>query len=212
MMKLSGGCAVAITVLLSSLGPALAEDNTKTSSQSAPPPVKGQVTKTALPAEVGLKDLGDAAKHLRKAALYMVGELTRQDLVVVGEPDVIGPIIMPAIPEPSGTLAMGDYLPPRRKWVNYWLVQMGTLGELMENETKEMAFPEGKMQTIAPLWIEIKTLVQDINFNYLKLVQLVERPTLSRDAIGILTMNIYDDTTKFEKPWKELVKTLRDKK
>lgn len=205
--------ALIVSVIVSSAIPVSADESQSTPatqpSTTQQQPVTGGVTKTVVPAQVGLKEMGDTAKHLHKATLGMVGELTRQDLVVVGEPDVIGPIVMPAIPIPSGMLAMGDYLPPRKKWVDFFNYQIGTLVNEMQKELTSMSFPPDQMQQVTPLWNEIIALVADMTDKTQKLIDISKGPNYDRKAMGILTMNIYDDTTNFERPWKELVKLMR---
>lgn len=64
--------------------------------------------------------------------------------MVVSEPDIIGPIVVPAVPTPSGMMPVGDYLPPRKKWLNFYMAEMGQLIPLMQGELASTAIPADK--------------------------------------------------------------------
>ncbi|MBC7999757.1 MAG: hypothetical protein IAF58_17520, partial [Leptolyngbya sp.] len=87
-----------------------------------------------------IHDIGVTVHHLEQMLKGLLYEAQRQDMVVVAEPDVIGPMIIPAIPGPSGMLSMG-YLPPRKKWVDYYMGEIEQLIPMLDHELNSMPRP-----------------------------------------------------------------------
>ncbi|HEY9868906.1 MAG TPA: hypothetical protein V6D08_07050 [Candidatus Obscuribacterales bacterium] len=159
----------------------------------------------------GIKAMGECAHKLKRAALDMIGELQRQDLVVVSEPDVIGPIIVPAVPNPSGMMPVGDYLPPRKKWLDFYMAQMSQLIPLMQSELADTAIPADKKDAIKGPWGQMQSLVQDMQSHYKALQPLTQGPSFDRDAIGKEVLAIYDDVEELDKLRKQVFHIIKEK-
>lgn len=100
-----------------SLYPSFAQANdTKT-------PIPAQASKSEIKLEdkeleVKLKNVSNAVYELQKTVEDIIGEISQQEDVNVGQGNLIGPMIIPAIPVPTGTIAMGPYLKPRKKFLD----------------------------------------------------------------------------------------------
>src|SRR5690606_10510041 len=64
----------------------------------------------------------------------------RQDTIVVAEPDVIGPVIIPAMPTTTGMLP-GGMMPPRKKWIDYFMNQVESLLPMVEKDIAAIELP-----------------------------------------------------------------------
>ncbi len=144
-----------------------------------------------------LKAIGDTSNHIRRTALDIIGEVERQDLVVVSEPDMFGPIVVPAIPMPDGIMAMGDFLPPRKKWLDIFISQLDQLLPVLHDEANTAA-------TDSKEWNDLKKLVDDAlhDLQVLKEVAGADKP--DRLAVGKQALGIYDDMAKIDKERKEI--------
>jgi hypothetical protein len=111
--------ASAIAILFSLANQTNAQTSTTTTA-----PLQGNVKGTMMPAETALKELEESYKHIKEAAQGTVYETMREPMVTVGGPNVIGSIVIPAIPAPTGSLSVGEVLPPRKKALNYYLYKV----------------------------------------------------------------------------------------
>lgn len=144
-----------------------------------------------------LKAIGDTSNHIRRTALDIIGEVERQDLVVVSEPDMFGPIVVPAIPAPDGIMAMGDYLPPRKKWLDIWISQLDQLLPVLHDEANSAA-------TDSKEWVDLKKLVDDAQHDLQVLKEVAGADKPDRLAVGKQALGIYDDMGKIDKERKEI--------
>lgn len=204
-----------LVVLLSMVGlaylPAIAQDRVA-ASQSTGNSLKGGVKTIQLETEAALKEMERVIKHIRFAAHSLINEAVRQEDVVVGEPDVIGPIVIPAIPAPTGTLSVGPNLPMRKRWVDLSMQSLGQLIPFLVADEKSLAMSPDIKNEDAPYWQEISTLTDDMLKHYQDLIPLTVGPDYNNTDIGKEVLVIYDDISKINKPWKELYKAIRKEK
>ena len=102
----------------------------------------GHIKAEATQSSVQLKELLGSLKQLRRSTFEIFGEVQREDLVVVGEPDVIGPMIVPAMPDVSGMLGTGQYLPARKKWIDYFMANIERLYPMVTKELEALKLPD----------------------------------------------------------------------
>lgn len=174
-------------------------------------PLKGAAQRTVLQTAAGIKAIGEGVHKLKRTAEDMIGELQRQDLVVVSEPDVIGPIVLPAIPEPSGMLPIGDYLPPRKKWLDFYMAQMQHLIPCIQDELANTIIPEDKKAETQEPWAKMQSIMQDVESHYQRLQPLTQGPKFDSDAIGKEALAIYDDIRQLEKLRKQVFHLIKEK-
>ena len=200
-------CLCSLTVPAAPVSAAQVNNSKSTATNTTP--LKGSVQATILKTEVGLKELLESVKAIRRVSMDIIGEVERHDLVVVGEPDVIGPIVMPAIPNPTGTMQMGDALEPRKKWLNIYMSQLDQLVTFLRQEVKAVVIPPDKQSEVNNYWTEIRRLTVDLNQHYKYLKLITVGPDYDNLSIGHEALGIYDDTSKFDKPLKEVYKIIR---
>lgn len=85
-----------------------------------------------------LKEFLSSLHQIKRSTYDVFCEVQREDLVVVGEPNVIGPMIVPAIPSGSGLLSTGQFLPVRKKWIDYYMAQIEKLYPMITSELQDL--------------------------------------------------------------------------
>ncbi len=144
---------VALAALLSLSLASVAYADAPSASDTAAPPaqdaalekqqsLEGHVQGEAVALETSIRDLSKTLHHLKRSAWDIFVEVQRQNMVVVGEPDVIGPIIIPAMPSPSGMVGVGGFLPPRKKFLDYFMSQISDLSKMTQTEVTGLLLPD----------------------------------------------------------------------
>lgn len=149
-----------LSMLLSLIGISLGQtgaiaDESATAKDSKPPSLKteveqlkvedrleGHIKAVAEASSANLKELLSSLGHLKRTSYDLFCEVQREDLVVVGEPNVIGPMIIPAVPDVSGMVRSGQYLPARKKWVDYYMSQVEKLYPMVTKELEALKLPD----------------------------------------------------------------------
>src|SRR5579885_3494204 len=156
----------------------------------------------------------DVVRHLRRTALDLIDEVEQRDMVVVGAPLLIQPVPEKKDPHP-GTMeemfVLGDAQPPRKKWVDITMARFDKLMPLLSQEQARIVVPEARKAGAEASLGELAALVADMQQHYESLKKLTVGPLYSNVEIGTEALAIYNDTSKLEKPWKELVFILRKK-
>ena len=104
--------------------------------------LEGRIEQSAADSVSRVKELITSVKHLKRSTFDVFCEVQREDLVAVGEPNVIGPIIVPAIPSGSGLLGTGEYLPARKKWIDHYMAQIEKLYPMVTKELEGLKLGE----------------------------------------------------------------------
>jgi hypothetical protein len=186
--------------------------NGQANSTASPQPLTGSVRSQALAAETGVKELEETDKYLRRAAMDLISEVERQQYVTVGDPNVVGSVVIPAIPAPTGQLATGELLPARQKWINFYMTEASQAVEAMHNELGALAMPDEKTaQTSEPL-NELKSRMDEVTSHYGKLRQVTQGPELVNLKIGAEALAIYDQTKPIEELLKKIFHLLKEKR
>ncbi|GEM_PF-3001690 len=172
--------------------------------------LKGTVRGSALLTEDGLKKLGETTGRVRKWALGMMGEVTRQETIAVRGPNVLpGGVVIPAFPSPSGTAAVGPALPPRPGIVRNLMRELGYQIQLLRNEVDALIIPPGKMPLIQKDWDEIRKNLSMIEIRYARLQGLTRTPPIDNEKVGKEALVIYDDAGKINKLRKKVTRTVQ---
>ena len=162
-------------------------------------PLKGSLKTHAVKAAEGLRQMGESLKKMQRAASELAGEATRQDYVSVGDPDVVGTIIIPAIPAPSGLLPIGDYLPMRQNWVDYYLDQIGKLLPIYAAEVDALRFPDSVKSDATALLEQMRPLFEDGKAHYLTLFNMQKDLSKTENMkLGEQAVMLYDDMKKLD--------------
>lgn len=153
MRSIRNTVALAALLSISLASVAYADDDAPSASDASTPAaqdaalekqqnLEGHVQGEAVALGSGIRDLTKTLHHLKRSAWDIFVEVQRQNMVVVGEPDVIGPIIIPAMPSPSGMIGVGGFLPPRKKFLDYFMSQISDLSKMTQTEVSGLVLPD----------------------------------------------------------------------
>lgn len=224
MLSLQKSKLVSLVLALYAVPSAIAADLSTDSAASSPPSsnasgsassngaaLQGSVKALDVEAAEGLRQMGDSLKKMQRASLELMGEATRQDYISVGDPDVVGSIIIPALPDPSGMMAIGPYLPIREKWMDYYLDQIGKLIPIFAAYTDGLQLPpsirnEGTalLDTIRPLFADAKTRYMNL-LNMSKELKTMKNMTIAKEAVLL-----HDDMQKIDGIRRQVFKLLQN--
>ena len=156
----------------------------------------------------GLHDVGVTVHHLQEMLKGLLYEAQRQDMVVVAEPDVIGPIVMPAIPNPSGMMSMG-YLPPRKKWVDYFMSQIEEIIPMLDHEINSLPRPDGTDLAMQQVFVELFDAARGFNPPWSGLETATKGPDYKNEDISVAGSGLWFQIEKFKKLKEKLFKLVK---
>lgn len=165
------------------------------------PGLSGQVSTSTLTVATALHDIHLSSNELHRVTTDMINEIERQQYETVAEPDVIGPIVVPAMP--VGGMNVGPLLPPREKWIKLYMWQFSQVVPILANDINLAQIPADKQALLEPKWQEMKALSDDITAHYQSLIPVTQAPPYVNLDIGKQLLPIYDDLKKLQELQKE---------
>ena len=156
--------------------------------------------------EIELKNVATSAHHLQKTIHDIIFEITRQEYVRSSEPEVAGPIVIPAIPPPDGVIAMSGFLPARKKYIDFFAEQARNL--LMMLNEEGMSLPdswEADSQVSAQL-ISVKTILNDLRIQNNALLTSMTGSNYDNLVIGKQAIKMSEDLDQVQELLKECEK------
>lgn len=181
--------------------------NSAASGQS----LAGKVKAVEIEAAEALRQMGDCLKKIERAGLELMGEATRQDYIAVGDPDVIGTMIIPAIPPPTGMMAVGPYLPIREKMMDYYLDQIGKLIPIYAEYADALVMPDSTRAQSTALVKQMSAPFEDARARYLELMALSkDLKNGHNQKIAEVSVILHDDMQKIDKLRLQVFQLLKD--
>ncbi len=201
-----------------SLSQAQVGASTNTTTNAAPPRLKGQATKVQL--DSGLKSISEAGKRIGDACTGLIGELERWNLLY-GHPPQGGTADMfygggltsqEVLTQyrylPTTVFTMPNYvklysyrLPPRQNMLVHYTDQIGKLLNLMQGELESLNVATDQEEAISGPWDAVKKSFIDSRNQYLSLLKLVNasndkqlQKSIREDevSLGASVVAIYD--------------------
>ncbi len=176
---------------------------TETSTSAEPKPLEGRV-------EIGvtLNDLRDARLSIsraRKATANLYDEMNRQAVEMSFTPNFVGTTII-TTPTPRFT---GQFLPPRKKWVDASMAEIGPIIKLFKEDVdlaiesnRRTDVSEKTGETLTPIREEAFELVKSSFEVYKNLESMTVGPAYDARSIS-------SSITKLDDHMKQLDKTLK---
>lgn len=166
----------------------LAEQPSSASSEPASgTTLKGEVVKV----QVSLNNLSDARlaiNRVRKAAANLYDEVTRKEMSLNLNPNVVGSNVMMTIPQPVPT---GSFLPPRKKWMNQSMVEINPILHLFKEDVdnaietnRQTEVSEAVHQQLQPLRLQAFETVKASFSTFKELEKLTGAQTYDNKAIA----------------------------
>ncbi len=185
------------------------EENKSTKASSTK--LQGSVKAVDVEAAEVLRNMGDVLKKIERASLELMGEATRQDYISVGDPDVIGTMIIPAIPAPTGMMNIGPYLPIRKDMMDYYMDQMAKLMPIYAKYTDKLIMPEGTKSKATETLEEMRPFFADSKEQYMTLLQMSKHlPDIDNKKVAVLCVKIHDDMDNMDKLRRKVFDLLKE--
>lgn len=158
--------------------------------------------------DVALKNIKDVVHRLRTATLDLINDIEQREMVVTGSPDIMQPIAYDD-QKPIGwarqMIELGPALPPKKQWLDLDMAHISELLKLLQSDVQALAPGDGQ-SSASNDYNDLSTIMQDIQAHYQTLSELTKGPRYDNLAIGKAALAIYDDLSKLNKPWKNLLK------
>ena len=126
-----------------------------------------------------LKNLVGSVHHFRDSMHSIAYEMTRQQYATVMEPEVIGLMVIPAMP----SVAFGGYLPPRKKYMDFFSRQSADLLTMALEEGSTLPSGDGVAQNLAQDLSTIKSDLGQLRGLYTPLQKAITAPSYDTLAI-----------------------------
>jgi hypothetical protein len=211
MLKLNSLAIAFLLLFTVNWLPSRADDSAAPPETPASPGVlKGGVRGAALLTEDGLVKMGEAVQEIRQASSGLMNEVTRKDTVVVRGPNVIsGNIIIPALPNPSGTIQFGN-LPPRKKQMQYLMGRLAHMVQLLQNEMDALIIPDDKMDAVSEKWNQMRTTMEGVQSSLAELNVLTENErNYDNLKIGKRALYIFEKIGTLNNLRRDVLKTIK---
>lgn len=142
------------------------------------------VKTVALSFERQLRMMGEGIKRVRRAASDLAAECT-QPVEMMGEIDIIGTDVIPIMPATAEGFG-NQYIPPRPKYVNLHMQQLGNLIPILEDDMQTLTLPDSEKEYATPLLADAKNYLADVKKHYGVLQGLTKPGTTDYDASTIV--------------------------
>jgi len=184
----------------------VALNSTVLAISSSSPPERTNLKQTEEDTEIKLKNVAASAHHLQKTIHEIIFEITRQEYVTASEPEVVGPIVIPAIPPPTGVIAMGSFLPPRKKYIDLFAQEAASLMTMLNEEGASLPDSiEADSQSSTQL-ANVKRILADLKTQNDALISSMSDTKYNNLLIGKQAIKMSDDLDQVQKLLKECEK------
>jgi Sec-independent protein translocase protein TatA len=156
--------------------------------------------------KAGIKDANDSVRQLQSNLRSLINEVMRQNYVSVMQPNVIGATVLPSVPT---QIPMGNLLPPRKKYMDFFAVQtQARLGRVRE-ATSLLPEDWGNDTVLAAQMAQLKAGVESLQKDNEALQKLLSGSTYDNLAIGKQALLMSDQLDEMQKLLKKSEKRMR---
>jgi hypothetical protein len=159
--------------------------------------LQGNVVTADLSIIAALKELGEICHRVKGSATDLLYESQRPNTVAIGGPTIIGNTVIPIAAAPGGVINMGGYLPPRKKWVDYFVSQISQLFPLLETQITSASSPDNDPTATAVI-ADMKVELSSMKPWYDRLLSDTQGPpynsaNITKDASALITYSDHID-------------------
>ncbi|MBL8081367.1 MAG: hypothetical protein JNN26_02035 [Candidatus Obscuribacter sp.] len=171
-------------------------------------PLSGSVESVALVAETGLKEVGETLHHLKDATWALFSEVQQPNMFFAGGPDVVGPIIITPV-NGSGFIQGEGFVPPRKKWVDFYIDHVQYLAPQLEKEIAALVLPDGVSDDTRSDLETMKQISVRMPKDCENLIKVSQGPKYDNMAIATAAQVLIDDLKTIDKARKEVYKGVK---
>jgi hypothetical protein len=177
---------------------------------SKPAPLQGSVQASLKESNLALRDLGVSSHKLKKACSDLAAEMQRYGttLQTIG-PDAVGMMVIPSIDIPVPDT--NNPLPPRKKWVDFYVAQIGQLVSLIQSDLQEIVIPQEAQSELGDALSQLQQADWPINNEYQDVVNLTKGDSYNQNQIVKEANDIQDQGAKMQKMADQLRHRLHSK-
>ncbi len=154
-------------------------------------------------------ELEDTVKHLKDASWGAFTEAQRPDVIYAGGPNVVGGVVIPAVGQ-SGMLPTGGFLPPRKKWIDYYALHVNYLGPMLKKELQSFKLPDGASSDTLQDYAEYKKISDHLPELCDKMLESCQGPKYDNVTIAMAAGMFNEELKRYDKERKRILKDIRD--
>ncbi len=170
-----------------------------------------------------LTDLHDTIKHLKHASKNLIGEMNRTEMKILEYDDYINqyiddkPVQYSEQLYPYGFQNIGNTstvdtpMQPRKKWVDYYVGQLGTLMSIAKTEVQSVLDSPDVSSVSSDLTSRIKSNMSAIRDHLAKLTKLTSVDKYDNDAIQTEAAAIRDEGGDIDLCSRKLYRAAKEK-
>lgn len=171
-----------------------------------------------------LTDLHDTMKHLKHAATNLMGEMNRSEMKILEYDDYINQYVDDKPVEyneqlyPYGFQNIGNTstietpMQPRKKWVDYYVGQLGSLIGIARTEVQTVLENQAVSAASSDLTARMKTNMSALLDHFAKVTKLAGADTYDKDAIQAESAAIRDEGGDIDLCSRKLYRAAKEKK
>ncbi len=148
-----------------------------------------------------LKNVSDSAHHLQNTIRDIVYEITRQQYVTPVEPNIIGSVVIPAMG--PGTIAIGGYLPPRKKYMDLFAGHAQSLLTMLMEEGASLPDTSDNDSDLSAKLVKIRQVLDNLKAQNVLLQASMAGPSYENLVIGKQVVAMSDQLDDLKKLLKE---------
>jgi hypothetical protein len=156
--------------------------------------------------EASLKELRKSLSDLKKISTVLLNEFARTMPVPFRPPNVVGQIVIPPMPMPTGMLSLR--VPPRNRMVDRCVADMSQIMIDVRRQAKHISVSKRPAE-LSDTWTKCKANI-DLITGQCRRLQILSTSTSSPDMrIARQAMSIHDESARIDHPLKQMVHLLK---
>ena len=177
---------------------------------SAKAPLQGSIQASLRQSNLALRDLAVSSHKLKRACSDLAAEMQRYGTTMqtIG-PDAVGMMVIPSINVPVPDT--NNPLPPRKKWVDFYVAQIGQLLGLIQSDLQEITIPQEAQAELGDALSQLQQADWPINTEYQDVVALTKGDNYNQNQIAKEFTDIQDQGGKMQKMADDLRHKLHSK-
>lgn len=171
--------------------------------------LQGTVEKSEANAEAILGELKQTVRYIKDASWGAFVEAQRPDVMFVGGANVIGGVVINPVGV-GGVLPTGGYLPPRKKWIDYFAMHVNYLAPILKQELESFEMPAGVSADTMTDYQEYKKLATRLPELCEKMLSACQGPKYDNMTITVASGMLHEELKRYDKIREELYKDIRE--
>jgi len=171
--------------------------------------LQGSVATTEQTAEAILVELEQTVKHVEDASWGAFTEAQRPDVIFIGGPNVVGGAVIPAIGG-NGAIGTGGYLPPRKKWIDYFAMHVNYLGPILKQELESFQLPPGVSSDTIEDYAEYSKIGGRLPDLCNKMLIACRGPKYDNMTITMAAGMLHEELKRYDKQRKLILRDIRE--